>query len=191
MRIILLAFPAVQLFWRYFNKATFTISQLMALRLLSVLCRCWLGGRKGIRPVKKLEWWGAVVVICLERGADLHMAQLMPQPLTVSCFSKTQIGFTFLALAHLGSPGKRAVNGCVCVMTLGLRTCNLLVWLVTDAAVQGLRNVQVSVRPSVFPVGSRRLSVHICRRCQSAVASGQRHCCDPRRIDADLFHTVI
>ena len=85
----------------------------MALRLLSVLCRCWLGGRKGIRPVKKLEWWGAVVVICLERGADLHMAQLMPQPLTVSCFSKTQIGFTFLVLAHLGSPGKRAVNGCV------------------------------------------------------------------------------
>jgi len=40
-----------------------------------------LGGRKGIRPVKKTEWWGAGVVICLERGADLHMAQLMPLPL--------------------------------------------------------------------------------------------------------------
>jgi len=37
---------------------------------------CWLGGRKGIRPAKKTEWWGAGVVICLERGADLHMAQL-------------------------------------------------------------------------------------------------------------------
>jgi len=37
------------------------------------------------------EWWGAGVVICLERGADLHMAQLMPLPLTVSCFSKIQI----------------------------------------------------------------------------------------------------
>ena len=49
----------------------------------SVLWRCWLGGRKGIQPVKKLEWWGAVVIICLERGADLHMAQLMPLPLTV------------------------------------------------------------------------------------------------------------
>ena len=36
------------------------------------------------------------MVICLERGADLHMAQLMPLPLTVSCFSKLQIGFTFL-----------------------------------------------------------------------------------------------
>ena len=40
--------------------------------------------------------------ICLERGADLHMAQLMPLPLTVSCSSKIQIGFTFLVPAHLG-----------------------------------------------------------------------------------------
>jgi len=45
------------------------------------------------------------VVICLERGADLHMAQLMPLPLTVSCFSKIQIGFTSLVSAHPGSPG--------------------------------------------------------------------------------------
>ena len=50
------------------------------------------------------------MVICLERGADLHMAQLMPLPLTVSCFSQIQIGFTFLVLAHPGSPGKRAVK---------------------------------------------------------------------------------
>jgi len=56
------------------------------------------------------------MVICLEQGADLHMAQLIPLPLTVSCFSKIQIGFTFLVPAHLGSPGKRAVKrGCVCV----------------------------------------------------------------------------
>jgi len=73
-----------------------------------------LGGRKGIRPVKT-EWWGAGVVICLERGADLHMAQLMPLPLTVSCFKKIQIGFTFLVPAHLGSPGKKAVKQ-VCVV---------------------------------------------------------------------------
>jgi len=51
-----------------------------------------LGGRKGIWPVKKQEWWGAGVVVGLEQGADLHMAQLMPLPLTVSCFSKIQIG---------------------------------------------------------------------------------------------------
>jgi len=57
------------------------------------------------------------VVICLERGADLHMAQLMPLPLTVSCFTKIQIGVTFLVPAHPGSPGKRAVERvCVCVL---------------------------------------------------------------------------
>ena len=50
------------------------------------------------------------MVICLEQGADLHMVQLMPLPLTVSCFSKIQIGFTFLVPAHLGSPGQRAVK---------------------------------------------------------------------------------
>jgi len=56
------------------------------------------------------------VVICLERDADFHMAQLMPLPLTVSCFSKVQIGFTFLVPAHPGSPGQRAVKRvCVCV----------------------------------------------------------------------------
>ena len=59
------------------------------------------------------------MVICLERGADLHKAQPMPLPLTVSCFSEIQIGFTFLVPAHLGSPGKRPLNGgvCVCVVT--------------------------------------------------------------------------
>jgi len=56
------------------------------------------------------EWWGAGMVICLEQGADMHMAQLMPLPLTVSCFSKIQIGFTFLVPAHLGGPGQRAVK---------------------------------------------------------------------------------
>jgi len=38
------------------------------------------------------------------------MAQLMPLPLIVSCFSEIQIGFTFLVLAHLGRPGQRAVK---------------------------------------------------------------------------------
>jgi len=57
----------------------------------------WAAGR----PVKT-EWWGAAVVICLERDADLHMAQLMPLSLTVSCFSKIQIGFY---LSGTGSPG--------------------------------------------------------------------------------------
>ena len=56
------------------------------------------------------------MVICLEQGADLHMAQLMPLPLTVSCFSKIHIGYTFLVPAHLVSPRQRAVKRvCVCV----------------------------------------------------------------------------
>jgi len=53
--------------------------------------------------------------ICLERGADLRMAQLMPLPLAVSCFSEIQIGFTLLVPVHPGSPGKRAVKWVCCV----------------------------------------------------------------------------
>jgi len=59
------------------------------------------------------------VVICLERGADLHMAQLMPLSLTVSCFSKIQIGFAFLVPADLGSPGKKAVKRVFVCMYMG------------------------------------------------------------------------
>ena len=95
----------------------------------SVLWHCWLGGRKGIRSVKT-ERWGAGVVICLERGADLHMAQLMPLPLTVSCFSKIQIGFTFLVPAHPSSPGQGPLNVCLCV--LRYTWPNLLVDIVID-----------------------------------------------------------
>ena len=78
-----------------------------------------VGWQEGHQACKKTEWWGAGVVICLERGADLHMAQLMPLRLTVSCFSKIQIGFTFVVPAHLGSPWQRAVKRvCVCYMCL-------------------------------------------------------------------------
>jgi len=69
-----------------------------------------VGRQEGHPACKKTEWWGAGMVICLERDAELHMAQLMPLPLTVSCFSKVLIGFTFLVPAHPGSPGKRAVK---------------------------------------------------------------------------------
>ena len=74
-----------------------------------------VGRQEGHPACKKTKWWGAGMVICLERDADLHMAHLMPLPLTVSCFRKIQIGFTFLVPAHLGSPGQRAVKPvCVC-----------------------------------------------------------------------------
>jgi len=71
-----------------------------------------VGWQEGHPACKKTEWWGAGVVICLERGADLHMAQLMPLPLTVCCSSKIQIGFTFLVLADPGTPGQGPLNEC-------------------------------------------------------------------------------
>ena len=87
------------------------------------------------------------MVVCLERGVDLHMAQRMPLPLTVSCFSKIQIGFTFLVLAHAGSPGKRAVKrvyACMCVPVFGRQdehppvkiNDGLFVWLSVWSEVQ-------------------------------------------------------
>jgi len=81
------------------------------------------------------------VVIGLERGADLHTAQLMPLPLSVSCFSKIQIGFTFLVLpAHTGNPGQRAVKRvCVCVLA--------------HSGSPGKRSVkQVCVPPELLPI---------------------------------------
>jgi len=69
------------------------------------------------------------MVICLERDADLHMAQLMPLPLTVSCFSKIQIGFTFQVPAHLGGPSKRAVKR-VCVLLVRQDVVKMFVILI-------------------------------------------------------------
>ena len=82
--------------------------------LPSVLWRCWLGGRKGIRPVKNwvVRCWRGYLSGVRCRFAYAH---LMPLPLTVCCFSKIQIGFTFLVPAHPGCPGKRAVKR-VCVL---------------------------------------------------------------------------
>ena len=82
-----------------------------------------VGRQEGHPACKKTERWGAGVVICLEWGADLHMSQLMPLPLTVSCFSKIQIGFTFLLPAHQGSPGKRDVKRvCVYVTVMSMHS---------------------------------------------------------------------
>jgi len=72
-----------------------------------------VGRQEGHPDSKKLEWWGAGVVVYLDLGADLHMVQLMPLPLTVSLFSKIQIGLIFLVPAHPGSPGKTGGEKCV------------------------------------------------------------------------------
>ena len=93
-----------------YYKVSTSLNPFSALTLL-------VGRQEGHPACKKLEWWGTGMVICLEQGADLHKAQLMPLPLTVSWFSKIQIGFTFLVPAHPGSPGKRAIKwACVCVL---------------------------------------------------------------------------
>ena len=75
----------------------------MAFSALTLL----VGRQEGHPACKKTQWWCAGMVICLVRGADLHMVQLMPLTLTVSCFCKIHIGFTFLTPAHPGM--------CVCM----------------------------------------------------------------------------
>jgi len=79
--------------------------------------------------------------------------QLMPLPLTVSCFSKIQIGFTFLVPAHLGSPGKRAVKQvcvCVCVcLCVCSDSCFTLCSLVLNAN-KKLTYVRICIRKNLF-----------------------------------------
>jgi len=58
------------------------------------------------------------MVICLERGADLHTAQLMPLPLSLSCFSKIQIGLPFWYRLTRVVLDKGPLNGCVCVQLM-------------------------------------------------------------------------
>ena len=79
---------------------TFLCLQCYAFSALTLL----VGRQEGHPACKKTEWWGAGMVICLERGAVLHMAQLVPLPLAVSCFSKIQIVFY---LSGTGSPEYR------------------------------------------------------------------------------------
>ena len=83
--------------------------QLLQLRYAAFSALTMLVGRQEGHPACKKLSGGVVawLVICLERVSDLHMSQLMPLPLTVSCFSKIQIGFTFLVPSYPGSPGKR------------------------------------------------------------------------------------
>ena len=75
--------------------------------------------------MQKTEWWGAGVVICLEQGADLHMAQLMPLPITVSCSSKIQIGLPFWYRLTRVVPEKGPLNGCVYVCVCVCYYCKL------------------------------------------------------------------
>ena len=94
------------------------------------------------------------MVICLDRGADLHMVQLMPLPLTVSCFSKIQIGFTFLVPAHLGSPGKRAVKRvCVCVYPIDGTRCFGVVRQFVLACLHSVIGLSSTFSFKIFSIG--------------------------------------
>jgi len=81
----------------------------------SVPWHCWLGSRKGIQPVKK-QWWGAGVVICLERDADLHMAQPMPLSLA-SVKSRLVLPFWYrLTWVVADKNGGVGMNACICCL---------------------------------------------------------------------------
>jgi len=77
-----------------------------------------VGQQEGHPACKKTQWWGAGVVICLERGADLHTARLMPLPLTVSeslASVKSRLVLPFWYRLTRVVPDKGPLNGCVCV----------------------------------------------------------------------------
>ena len=107
--------------WEWLFSDCFTVCFFLSAYLWSLCAFSALtllvGRQEGHPACKKTEWWGAGVVVCLELGADLHMAQLMPLQLTVSCFSKIQFGFAFLVPAHPGSPGN-VKRVCVCVVAI-------------------------------------------------------------------------
>ena len=94
----------------YFIKST-------TLLVPSVLWRCWLGGRKGIRPIKN-EWWGVGVVVCLERGADLHMASWCHCHSLSLAPVKSRLVLPFWYWLTQVVLEKRPLNGCSCSSTL-------------------------------------------------------------------------
>ena len=123
------------------------------------------------------------MVICLEWGAGLYMAQLMPLPHTVSCFTKIEIGFTFLVVAHPGSPGKkRPLNVCMCVCVVAhpvvLENIHRICVLIYNCSISGILY-------SVLCVGDKYLKIsgwwsdHTRRSEESGIWSdnGQQCCC--------------
>ena len=126
-----------------------------------------VGWREGHLACKKLS--GGVLAWLSVRGADLPMAQLMPLSLTVSCFSKIQIGFTFLVPADPGSPGKRAVKW-VCVFVCVHACVRVTSWCSIETAGQielvltwrllstypalCFKEIQVSTKMQAFPTGT-------------------------------------
>jgi len=95
------------LFVTYHN---FTNHCLQCLRLqpLTLL----IGWQEGHLACKRTEWWDAPVAMCLGQGADLHIAQLMPLPLTISCSSKPRLVLPFWYWLTWVVLDKGLLNGC-------------------------------------------------------------------------------
>jgi len=105
--------------WQFATSFTITTFAFSALTLLV--------GRQEGHPACKKQSGGVLAWLSVwseERGADLHMAQLMPLPLTVSCSSKIQIGFTFLVPPYPGFPGKEAVKWLLFTITTLRYVCD-------------------------------------------------------------------
>jgi len=131
----------------------------------------------GIRPVKT-GWLGAGMVVCLQQGADLHMVQLIPLPLTVSCFSKIQMGFTFLVPAHPGSPGKKPLHVCVCVFGLleqkqGIRLVINRLWVQLSARKRKMRQGNSSGQVAHTHVLLSPSSIIWCREVQCRLKTSE------------------
>ena len=115
-----------ELQWTKSNVATFATASRNNVfnELPPVLWRCWLGSRKGIRPV--INCW---VVGCwrgyLSGDADLHMVQLMPLPLTVSASVQSRLVWLFWYRLFWAVLVKRPLNMCVCVC-VRVRVCVLV-----------------------------------------------------------------
>ena len=157
-----------------------------------------VGQQEGHPACKKTDWCVvAGVVNCLERGAYLHMAQLMPLPLTISCFSKNQIGFTFLVPAHSGSLDKGFLNACVLITgfvwdfkaSWFITVVNCFYWCVIaavniteKATFQTLWLVEVSMSFSVRFMTSMDLLPHSGWAPHSASVLAQQSCLQDRQM---------
>ena len=96
--------------WKKFLPCDTMLACLQCMPLL-------VGRQKGHPACKKTEWWNAGAVICLGRGADLHMAQLMTLLLIIPCSNKSRLVlpscFYLSGTSHLVVPDKEPLNGCI------------------------------------------------------------------------------
>ena len=144
-------------YWVDFTSARRNHYFSVSLRVFAFSALTLLVGRQEGHPACKTEWWVAGVVICLERGVDLHTAQRIPLPL--------QIGFTFLVPAHPGSPGQRAVKRvCVCVCVRVLSFCLFQPHVCSSSPVSSLLSCSTPSSPSFPPSLSLLLPIRACNQ---------------------------